>query len=121
MPAFRDLSIKWKQTSIIMMTSTAALLLACVVFVAYGLSTFRDALVREVSTLAGVIGENSKAALIFDDQAAAEKTLAALSKPVRQSQLMDALASVWGARTQRRPTVLTPRHWQRPRTRSRVW
>ena len=62
-----------------MATSTAALLLACAVFVAYGLSTFRDALVREVSTLAGVIGENSKAALIFDDQEAAEKTLAALS------------------------------------------
>ena len=33
-----------------------------------------------------------------------------LVKPVRQSQLLDALASVWGARTQEGPTVLVTRH-----------
>ena len=33
-----------------------------------------------------------------------------LVKPVRQSHLMDALASVWGAGTQERPTVLVTRH-----------
>ena len=80
MPLLRNQSIKWKQTSIMMATSTAALLLACVAFTAYGLITFRDALVREVSTLAGIIGESSKAALMFDDEEAAEKTLAVLSQ-----------------------------------------
>ena len=35
--AFRDLSIKWKLTWIILGTSTAALLLACAAFVGYEL------------------------------------------------------------------------------------
>ena len=52
-------------------TSTAALLLACAAFVGYELSTFRDRIVQEISTLAGVIGENSKAALMFQDPEAA--------------------------------------------------
>ena len=72
--AFRDLSIKWKLTWIILGTSTAALLLACVAFVGYELRTFRGRMVQEVSTLAGVIGENSKAALLFQDPEAAEGT-----------------------------------------------
>ena len=77
--AFRDLSIRRKQTLIIMLTSTAALLLASAAFVTYELVTFRDAMAQEVSTLAGIIGENCKAALSFDDQSAAEQTLAAVA------------------------------------------
>ena len=67
MSTFRDLSIKWKLTWIILGTSTATLLLACAAFVGYELSTFQDRMVQEISTLAGVIGENSKAALTFQD------------------------------------------------------
>ena len=92
MSAFRDLSIKWKLTWIILGTSTAALLLACVAFVGYELSTFRDRMVQGISTLAGVIGENSKAALIFQDSEAAEGTLAALGN---EEQIV--VAAVYGA------------------------
>ena len=90
--AFRDLSIKWKLTWIILGTSTAALLLACVAFVGYELRTFRGRMVQEVSTLAGVIGENSKAALLFQDPEAAEGTLAALGN---EEQIV--AAAVYGA------------------------
>ena len=92
MSGYRDLSIKWKLTWIILGTSTAALLLACVAFVGYELRTFRDRMVQEVSTLAGVIGENSKAALIFQDPEAAEGTLAALGN---EEQIV--AAAVYGA------------------------
>ena len=78
MSGYRDLSIKWKLTWIILGTSTAALLLACAAFVGYELITFRDGMVQEASTLADVIGENSKAALTFQDPEAAQGTLAAL-------------------------------------------
>ena len=92
MSGYRDLSIKWKLTWIILGTSTAALLLACVAFVGYELITFRDGMVQEASTLAGVIGENSKAALIFQDPEAAEGTLAALGN---EEQIV--AAAVYGA------------------------
>ncbi len=92
MYTFRDLSIKWKLTWIILGTSTAALLLACAAFVGYELSTFRDRMVQEISTLAGVIGENSKAALIFQDPESAEGTLAALGN---EEQIV--AAAVYGA------------------------
>ena len=62
--AFRDLSIKRKLTLVIMLTSTAALLLACGAFVAYELLTFRDVMTQELETLAGIISENSTAAPI---------------------------------------------------------
>ncbi len=79
MSKFRDLSIKWKLTWIILGTSTATLLLACAAFVGYELSTFQDRMVQEISTLARVIGENSKAALTFQDPESAEGTLAVLA------------------------------------------
>lgn len=92
MSRFRNLSIKWKLTWIILGTSTAALLLACAAFVGFELSTFQDRMVQEISTLAGVIGENSKAALIFQDPEAAEGTLAALGN---EEQIV--AAAVYGA------------------------
>jgi signal transduction histidine kinase len=75
----RDASIQRKLTVIIMLTSSVALLLACGAFVTYDLITFRGELVRELSTLAEIIGTNSTAALAFNDKHSAEETLAALS------------------------------------------
>ncbi len=87
MHLFRDLSIKRKQMLVIMLTSTATLLVASVAFLAYEFITFRDQLTREASTLAGIIGEYSKDALAFDDSEAAEETLAAL---VAEEQIVSA-------------------------------
>jgi len=78
MKPFQNLTIKQKLVFIIMLTTFITLLLVSVAFLFYELSTFRQAMVEEVSTLAKVIGDNSKAALTFADQEAAEETLASL-------------------------------------------
>lgn len=78
MRPFRDLPIKRKLMLIMMVTSSVVLLLACAAFVTYELVLFRRTMVRDLSTLAGIIGSNSTAALAFNDQRSAEETLAAL-------------------------------------------
>ena len=61
MTSFRNLSLKIKMTLIITLTSCAALLLACAVFVAYELHSFRSNLVLELTTLAEITGKNCAA------------------------------------------------------------
>jgi len=75
---FQKASINQKLTGIIMLTSTVALLLASVGFLAYDIVTFRDQLARNVGILAEVVGDNSTSALVFDDPDVAEETLTAL-------------------------------------------
>jgi len=82
MSVYRDLSIRRKLTTIIMLTSGVAILLACAAFVLYDLVTFRRAMTRDLETVAEIIGQNSTAALAFDDPNAATQVLAALrAKP----------------------------------------
>ena len=78
MRIFRDRSIKKKLTLMIMLTSSIALLLACTALVIHELITFRRAITDDLKTLAQIIGDNSAAALVFDDRSSAEETLAAL-------------------------------------------
>ena len=75
----RNYSISKKLTCMNMLVSAAALLLACGGFCAYDLYSFRDALVRNVSIQAQIIGDNTTSALLFDDSHSAEKTLSALN------------------------------------------
>ncbi|MDB6112686.1 MAG: sensor signal transduction histidine kinase [Pedosphaera sp.] len=75
---FRNASLKRKQTLIIMLTTSVALLLACAVFATYEVITFRKTMVRNLSTLAEIVGNNTAAALDFNDPKAAAETLAAL-------------------------------------------
>jgi PAS domain S-box-containing protein len=75
---FQNLSIRHKQTLIIMLTSTVALLLACAAFVFYDVLDFRKELVRRMDGIAQVIAEHSTASLDFNDPKTAEQTLAAL-------------------------------------------
>ena len=62
-----------------MVTSGVALLLACAAFVGYELLVFRDATVDELSTTAAIVGNNSAAALTFDDPASTQETLRSLT------------------------------------------
>lgn len=73
------LSIKHKLTLIIMLTSTTALLFACVAFFGYEIITFRSGMAQKVAMLAEVLGANCRAALVFEDSRSAEETLAALA------------------------------------------
>src|SRR3954453_23020040 len=78
----RHHSIRGKLTGIIMITSTAAVLLACLGFTVTGLLGFRQRLIVDISTIAHVIASNSTAALAFNDHMAAREVLSALhAKP----------------------------------------
>ncbi|SPE59120.1 putative Histidine kinase [Verrucomicrobia bacterium] len=75
---FRRASIKRKQVLISMTITGVALLLACAGFTSYEVLTFRSAMVRKLSLLAEIIGDNTASALDFGDSKAAAETLAAL-------------------------------------------
>ena len=78
MQFLKKTSIKGKQTLIVVLTSGAALLLACAAFATYEVMTFRATMVDNLSTLTEIIGNNSSAALDFSDPKAATETLSAL-------------------------------------------
>ncbi len=78
MRSFRDLPIKQKLISISLLSSGAALFLACAGFFAYDLSAYREAELNKLASVAGVLAENSSAALIFEDPESATITLRAL-------------------------------------------
>lgn len=71
-------SISGKLTRINLLMSGIALLLAYVSFLGYELYTLRGDLIRTVTAEAGIVGENSVTALLFDDPQAAGTTLSAL-------------------------------------------
>ncbi len=73
-----NLPIKRKLTLIILVTCSAVLLLACTALAVYELLDFRSATVRDATVLADILGENTQAALTFDDADAARKVLGAL-------------------------------------------
>lgn len=80
---FKDLPIKRKLTTVIMLTCSLVLLLACGAFVAYEFLLSRRALVETVRTLTSVAGENSTAAIAFEDQSEAQRTLQLLQADPR--------------------------------------
>jgi PAS domain S-box-containing protein len=75
---FRNASLQSKQTIVIMVTCGVALVLACSAFVVFEIVTFRKELVRDLDTLAEMIGNASSAALEFNDPKAAAEPLNAL-------------------------------------------
>ena len=79
MPAFRQTTIKRKLIALIMLTSSIALLVAFAFMIGSDYLTFRSGMVRDLRTLAAVVGTNGSSALDFDDEEFAAKTLAALA------------------------------------------
>jgi two-component system, sensor histidine kinase len=71
-------SIKRKLSIIILLTSGAALGLACTAFAVFDSISFHQSMKRHLQVLTQVIGENCAASLAFSDEAAAENTLAGL-------------------------------------------
>ncbi len=78
-----NVSIKRKLTWIIMLTSCTALLIACLSFALFEMAQFRSSMIREMSSVADIIGSNSAAPLEFRDPDAAGETLEALSADPR--------------------------------------
>lgn len=73
-------SISGKLTRMNVLVSGIALALAYVSFLFYDLYSLRQNLVNSLNTEATIVGENSVAALTFDDPQAAENTLIALRR-----------------------------------------
>lgn len=78
MPTFGDGSIQQKLTRIIMLTSSAALLVASFFLVANEIFSVRNATVVDLSSMADIVGANCASALLFADKPAAQQTLEAL-------------------------------------------
>ena len=68
----RDLSIKQKLNTIVMLTTGTALFLGFVAFVAYDIMTSRQNIARNLSMMAEIVANNSTAALTFSDPKSAE-------------------------------------------------
>ncbi|HET7750509.1 MAG TPA: response regulator [Terriglobales bacterium] len=86
MRSFRDISIGSKLTFLIVATSSTALLLACLAVGAYDLLDLKRSMASDLYVIAAIVGENSTAALTFNDANAAHDVLAALrSEPHIQS------------------------------------
>lgn len=78
MPDARGRSIGKQLTIMSMLVSGAALLLACLSFIAYDLSTFRQNAVGNLRVQAQIVGAHSVSALLFNDAATANQTVSAL-------------------------------------------
>jgi signal transduction histidine kinase/CheY-like chemotaxis protein len=79
MQAFRQTTIKRKLIALIMLTSSIALLVAFALMIGSDYVAFRSGMVRDLRTLADVVGTNGSSALDFDDEEFATKTLSALA------------------------------------------
>jgi methyl-accepting chemotaxis protein len=77
MRIFQHTSIRHKQIFIILLITSVALLLACAMFVTFETIDFRKEMVWNLFTLAGIIGNNTAAALDFNDAQSANETLLA--------------------------------------------
>src|SRR5690348_8287424 len=75
MAVLANLSIRQKLQAIITLTSSAALLLACGAAAAYTVADVRQSMRRDLAVLAQMLGENSSAALVFQDRRAASDLL----------------------------------------------
>ncbi len=78
MNRLRDLSIRWKLTLLVLGSTLSVLLLACIALVVREVAAFRHGMVQELTVLADVVGDNSRAAISFDSREDAERTLSSL-------------------------------------------
>ena len=93
----RNASIKRKLTLVTMITSCTALLVACALFALYDHLTFPQTLVRQISTMADIVGGNSTAALSFDDKDSASEVLWRLraQDSIRTAALIDSVGQTF--------------------------
>jgi PAS domain S-box-containing protein len=74
----KNTPIQRKLMVIILLTSGAVLLLTCASFFTYEFATFRQAMIRQTSTLGAIVADNSTAALAFQNVDDATEILNAL-------------------------------------------
>jgi len=80
---YRNMSIRAKLTSLMVMTSMIVLVLASGAFIVNDAVKARDAMVEDLTVLGNIISRNSAAAMVFSDDSAASELLSALSAEPR--------------------------------------
>jgi signal transduction histidine kinase len=80
MRRLKDLSIKKKLNLLVTVTAGVATLLCCGAFVVKDAKMIRESKVRQLSALASVVGQNSTAALTFDDPSHGTELLSSFRK-----------------------------------------
>ena len=75
---FKDIPIKRKLITAILITSGAVLFLTCSTYCIYEIITFRQTTIRQLTTLGAIISSNSTAALAFESPDEAYEILSAL-------------------------------------------
>jgi PAS domain S-box-containing protein len=88
---FKNLPIKRKMMLVVMVTSITALVLTAASFIIYDLVTFRQSLVRNLTSISTIVAENSTRALLLDGQELATRNLSELKvdRHVRLAALYD--------------------------------
>ncbi|MDB5050209.1 MAG: Histidine kinase [Fibrobacteres bacterium] len=76
--AFGNMRLQQRLMAIMLLTSASVLVLTCAGFFAYEFLTFRRSTVRQLSTVAAIIADNSTAVLAFADRPGAREILSAL-------------------------------------------
>jgi signal transduction histidine kinase/CheY-like chemotaxis protein len=76
--AIRKSTIRCKLMGILMLTSSAALMVACVGLGIYDALTFRHQMARDLATVAEIVGQNGASALASDDRTGASHALSTL-------------------------------------------
>jgi signal transduction histidine kinase/DNA-binding response OmpR family regulator len=75
---FRNLSIRQKLIAILLLTNSIVLALVSVAFVVNEATTFRNEVRDELAALAQILGNNTSAAVAFNDRSSAAETLSGL-------------------------------------------
>ncbi|HEY7120875.1 MAG TPA: ATP-binding protein [Tepidisphaeraceae bacterium] len=78
MRPLRDLSLTRKLTLINLLATALALVLACALFMAVDVMTYRDGMVDDASVCADLVGQNSTAAISFNEPGSAAEILGSL-------------------------------------------
>ena len=97
--AIKNLSLRWKLTLIIAGISGASLVMAGLLVVGYDLYRIHVNQIEQLSLIADVLGQNSAAALAFDDDDAATEAVAAsrVVEPVLAACLYSASGQLFAA------------------------
>ena len=107
----RQTSIQKRVRAVILLASVIVLFVTAAAFVTYEAVSFRTRLVQNISTIAGVIADNSAAPLAFDNKAVAEEILAALrAEPdIEAAVLFDSEGNIFATYPKALPASLLPR------------
>ncbi|WP_298037764.1 ATP-binding protein [uncultured Desulfuromonas sp.] len=97
MGIFRQAPIRHKLNLLILLVSVIILLLTTVAFIVIETVSYKRAAISELSSLAEIIGANSRSMLVFRDRAGADKMLAALAEEpsIRLAYLFDRKARLF--------------------------